>query len=99
MTRTRARADRNQPEIVTALRRYGASVSCLHQCGGGIPDLVVGWKGQNFLMEIKDELAKPADRRLTPDQSAFHEIWAGQIAVIHNVAEAIALLEGRCTTA
>jgi hypothetical protein len=92
MSRTRARGDRNQPEIVAALRKHGASVACLHQCGGGIPDLVVGWKGRNYLMEIKDELAKPSDRKLTPDQQIFHECWHGQIAVVHNCQEALAVL-------
>ncbi len=96
MSRTRARADRNQPEIVGALRAYGASVACLHQCGGGIPDLVVGFRGRNFLVEVKDELAKPSDRRLTPDQQIWHEVWAGHVAVVTNCAEAIAVLEGQC---
>jgi hypothetical protein len=95
MARTRARIDRNQPEIVGALRAYGCSVACLHQCGGGIPDLVVGWKGRNYLMEIKDGLAKPSGRKLTPDQQIFHECWHGQIEVVRNVAEALALLEDR----
>jgi hypothetical protein len=96
MARLRSRVDRNQPEIVGALRAYGCSVACLHQCGGGIPDLVVGWKGRNYLIEIKDELAKPSDRKLTPDQSAWHELWVGQVAIVTNCAEAIALLEGQC---
>jgi hypothetical protein len=96
MSRTRARIDRNQPEIVAALRKHGASVAVLSGCGGGIPDLVVGFRGGNWLFEVKDEFAKPSDRRLTPDQLIFHELWAGQIAIVTNCQEAIALLEGQC---
>jgi hypothetical protein len=96
MSRTRARIDRNQPEIVGALRAYGASVQPLHSVGDGCPDLLVGYKGRNFLLEIKDGLKSPSRRVLTPDQVAWHECWCGQIAVIHNITEALALLEGQC---
>ena len=52
--RKAARIDRNQPEIVDALRKRGASVALLHTAHDGIPDLLVGYKGKNFLLEVKD---------------------------------------------
>jgi hypothetical protein len=96
MSRTRARVDDNQPEIVAALRKHGASVACLHQCGGGIPDLLVGFKGVNFLIEVKDGLKRPSARKLTPDQHNWHELWRGQVSIVTNCAEAIALMESQC---
>lgn len=39
------RVDRNQPEIVEALRKVGASVGHTHAVGQGFPDVVVGVQG------------------------------------------------------
>lgn len=39
------RVDRNQPEIVDALRKAGASVGHTHSLGHGFPDIVVGLQG------------------------------------------------------
>lgn len=41
----RKRVDRNQPEIVEALREAGASVGHTHAVGQGFPDVVVGVQG------------------------------------------------------
>lgn len=41
----RKRIDRNQPEIVEALREAGASVGHTHTIGQGFPDVIVGVKG------------------------------------------------------
>lgn len=39
------RVDKNQPEIVKAIRATGASVSHTHSLGHGFPDIVVGVDG------------------------------------------------------
>lgn len=43
----------NQPTIVAALRGIGASVLHLHQLKNCF-DLLVGYRGRTFFMEIKD---------------------------------------------
>jgi len=48
-----ARIDKNQPEIVEALRKYGACVLHTHQLKEAF-DILVGYKGSLFIMEIKD---------------------------------------------
>jgi|GEM_PF-5567154 len=58
--RRSARIDRNQPEIVEALRKLGASVQPLHTAHDGIPDLLVGYQGRNFLLEVKDGTKPPS---------------------------------------
>jgi len=64
-----ARVDANQEAIVKALRDAGAYVWII-----GLPvDLLVGYKGHSFLMEIKDGSKK----RLTKLQEAFFEKWEG----------------------
>ena len=92
MSRFRARTDDNQPEIVKALRNHGATVAITAQAGSGFPDLVVGYKGVNYMMEIKDPSKPKSDQKLTPAQVIFHAAWTGQMAVIKTIEEAIDLI-------
>lgn len=71
--RKRGRLDTNHPEIVAALADIGAKVLSLANMGNGTPDILVGFRGRLFLMEIKS-----ADRpaKLTPDEEKWHYEWA-----------------------
>lgn len=84
-----AKTDGNQAEIVEGLRAIGCSVRPTHTAGKGFTDLVVGFRGLNFLIEIKDPKQIPSKRKLTPDQVKFHSEWRGQICVVETVEEAI----------
>lgn len=88
----RAAVDRNQSEIVLMLRTVGCTVQLLHKVGQGCPDLLVGYRGQNLLMEVKDGELSPSARRLTDRQVEWHRDWRGQVAVVCNVREAMAAL-------
>lgn len=90
--RRAARIDENQPAIVEALREVGASVLHLHSIGEGCPDLLVGFRGVNHLVEVKDSRKPPSARRLTPDEQRFADLWRGQVAVAESVSEALAVL-------
>lgn len=87
-----ARVDRNQAEIIAALRAVGCSVQPLHAVGKGCPDLLVGKGRANLLMECKDGRKPPSARELTPDQTQWHIQWRGQVAVVNSVDEALALV-------
>ena len=64
-----ARVDANQTAIVEALRKAGAYVWVI-----GLPvDLLVGYKGHTFLVEVKNG----PRRRLTALQAGFFENWSG----------------------
>jgi hypothetical protein len=64
-----AKVDKNQKEIVLALRLAGAYVWVI-----GLPvDLLVGYKGHTFLVEVKDGPKK----RLTALQDDFFKNWPG----------------------
>ena len=64
-----ARVDANQADICAALRNAGANVWII-----GLPvDLLVGYRGHTFLMEVKTTSKK----RLTGLQADFFEKWAG----------------------
>ena len=83
------RTDSNQTQIVTALRKLGCSVAITSSLGKGFPDIVVGWKGRNYLFEIKDGEKSPSQRKLTPDEVKFHEFWYGDIRVVESVDDAL----------
>jgi len=91
--RLRAKVDTNHAEIVKALRQAGASVRSLAQVGHGTPDLLVGWRGRNFLFEVKDPNRKPSERQLTIDEKAWHYTWNGQVCVIESVEAAFEVME------
>lgn len=86
--RFRARVDANQREIVDALRRAGRSVLPTHQLGRGFPDLIVGFRKRNFLIEIKTDKGK-----LTDDQKEIAEVYRGTILVVRTAEEAIRVTE------
>lgn len=88
--RVRARKDDNHKEIADVYRKMGCSVLDTSMVGSGAPDIIVGLKQGNHLVEIKDGKKKPSARRLTPDEERFHIEWRGPIRVISTVDEAIA---------
>ena len=83
-----AKVDRNQPAIVEELRGAGASVLLLHQVGHGCPDVLIGWRGVNLLVEIKSDVGK-----LTDDEREFFDTWRGQVTIVRTVEDARRLLE------
>jgi hypothetical protein len=75
-----ARVDANQDQIVSALRSAGAYVWII-----GLPvDLLVGFRGHTFLVEIKSTSKK----RLTGLQADFFENWSGSTLARIDSAEA-----------
>ena len=103
MSRFARARDANEPEIVDALRAAGASVSRLD--GPGLPDLLVGYQGETFLVEVKMPLigdlaphryqpGAGGSADLTDPQVAWWGAWRGRGAVIvRSAAEALAVLE------
>jgi len=90
--RRSAKVDRNQAEIVAALRAVGATVQPLHQVGAGCPDLLVGFRGLNYLIEVKDWQAQASDRKLNPAQVEWHGGWKGSVAKVETVDAALAVI-------
>jgi len=82
------RIDNNQVDVVAALRGVGASVLHLHAIGKGAPDILVGFRGINVLIEIKS-----AKGTMTPDESAFVSGWLGQVCVAYSPEMALVQVE------
>ena len=89
MPKYAAKVDRNQSEIVDALRKAGCTVAHTHAAGAGFPDIAAGYRGVTYLIEIKDGLLPPSARTLTKPQVEWHEAWKGHVCIVTSVEEAL----------
>lgn len=76
------RLDGNHAAIREALEAVGATVSLQ-----GPLDLLVGFGGQNYLLEVKT-----ARGQLRASQRAFLGRWKGHVAVVRTVDEALGVI-------
>jgi hypothetical protein len=90
--RQAAKVDANQAATVKMLRQIGASVQVLSAVGKGCPDLLVGWRGHNTLLEIKDGDKVPSKRVLTADEKGWHGSWNGQVAIAETPEDAVKIV-------
>ena len=83
-----ARVDANHAEVRDGIREslVGCTVFDAKGAGDGFPDLVVGWRGRNFLFEVKPKGGKLRGEK----QCDFHKNWQGQKAVVYSTADALA---------
>ena len=86
------KVDLNQMEIVATLRKIGATVQSLASVGNGCPDLLVGFRGINYLMEVKDGDKAPSAQKLTPDQVKWHIEWRGEVHIVRSIYDAFEVL-------
>jgi len=84
MSRHAARVDANQATIVAALRKAGASVQPLFRVGDDCPDLLIGYRSQNFVIEVKTPKGL-----LSPGQTLWFRDWRGQACIAHTAEEAL----------
>ena len=88
LTRFNNSRDANEPEIVRGLLQIGASVETMDRP----VDLLVGYRGKNFLLEVKLPLGPrggDSHSRLTDDQKDFFATWHGQRCVVRNLSDAL----------
>lgn len=105
MTRQAAKVDRNQTEIIQALRKAGKgqlTVYSLAGIGNGIPDLICGVNGKTYLVEVKDGSKARSAQKLTPMQEQFCATWTGRPVMILRDTDtahawAVALTQGKDT--
>ena len=93
--RMRGRVDANQPELVSQLRSIpGVKVAITSSLGGGFPDLVIGYRGVNYFVELKDGDKPPSKRKLTSDEKRWHKMWDGygQVATCKNLEECLGVI-------
>ena len=90
--RRAAKVDDNQAKIVGGLRGLGATVRSTAALGEGFPDIIVGLRGRNWLLEIKDGSKPPSARKLTEHEVLFAKEWRGQVDVVENLDDALRVM-------
>jgi len=81
------RTDKNHTDIVDGLRAVGASVQSLANVGYGVPDLLVGFRGRNYLMEVKTRRGK-----LRKSQVEWFDAWRGDVALVRTLDDALMII-------
>jgi hypothetical protein len=88
------KTDKNHKEILDQCRQIPQlSAFSTHTMGKGFPDIVIGYKGLNYLFEIKDGEKPQSARRLTQAESEFFCHWKGQVNVIHTIQDILEVLQ------
>jgi len=97
--RIAARVDSNQASIVKALRQVGAKVQPTHTLGKGVPDLLVAFRGNWFVLEVKDGEKVPSKQALTEDEIRWHEEFGQQapVFVCNSVESALRTIGAQST--
>lgn len=78
--------DKNERPIIDALKAIGASVQQLDALG--VPDLLVGFDGRTYLIEVKAEHGKPGigmkkcESGLRDSQEKWWSLWRGAVPSI-----------------
>lgn len=88
--RRAAHRDAAEPVIVQALESVGASVTKLS--AKGVPDLLVGYQGATFLLEVKTPGASKggSNAKANSGQAEWRAAWrGGVVAVVETPAQAL----------
>lgn len=87
--RRAAKVDDNQAAIVSALRQIpGVSVAVGHD------DILVGYRGRTFWVEIKNPTASKKRKEGEVSQRALKEAWRGHYAIVESLDAIISELNG-----
>ena len=85
-----SKPDSNHAEIRDGLRAI-IGFQCVRDTkdfGDGWPDLVCGFRGVNYFLEVK----KDKKAKLTPAEFQFSQTWDGQWNRVHNLEEAMKVI-------
>ena len=85
--RFNARTDKNQEELIKAIQAIGGTVIILAARKKGTPDLLVGFRGVNYLIEVKTDKGVLGDA-----QKQFLRDWRGQVNVARNLEDVLRII-------
>lgn len=90
--RRRSHRDAGEPAIIAALKSVGATVAQID--APDQPDLLVGFRGVNHLLEIKEPIGPKGGtskngQQLSEGQLKWHQTWKGQVTVVRSAVEAL----------
>jgi hypothetical protein len=76
--RRAARKDANEVELRKLWLRIGGSWLPITPVEGGEPDALLGFRGRQRLVELKDGSKPPSARKLRSNQVEWHRTWHGE---------------------
>jgi hypothetical protein len=86
--------DGNHVALRTLWRSIGASWLDLIPIDGGEPDALIGWRGDDRLIEIKRPDLSPSRQRARGNQLDWHRSWKGRpVAVVTCFDDLLRLFE------
>lgn len=74
-----------------ALRAVGASVQSIAAVGKGCVDLLAGYRGVNYLFEIKNPGPK-SKQKLTSDEKKWQDAWKGECWIVDSPDQALKVI-------
>lgn len=81
--------DSNQKAIIQRLREIPSlSVVSIASVGNGIPDIIIGYKNFNYLIELKSS----STSKLTEQEIKFVKGWNGNVAVCYNLDQVLQVI-------
>lgn len=80
--------DLTHAEVINGLLQVGMTAKSIASVGGGVPDVIAGWRGVTVLLEVKS-----GNNKLNAQEEEFAAKWAGSYAVVYNAEEAIKAVE------
>lgn len=87
------KTDLNHKEIIDKLRQIpNLSVFSTHTIGKGFPDIVIGYKDKNYLVEIKSKKNTIKENTLTPAEMKFFLDWKGQYFIAYSFEQVLNML-------
>lgn len=88
-----AKKDANHDEIVDALKAVGVSVIDMSHVGKGFPDLIIGFRSETILVEIKNPKTAYGKKGLNKNQQKWKEQWiGGPYCVVDSVEAALRMI-------
>jgi hypothetical protein len=83
--------DANQAALRRALDQV-PGVSTARLLIDGCDDLLVGYAGRNYVLEVKNPDRPPSRHRLTEAEAKLHQRWRGQVDIVFTLADALRVL-------
>ena len=88
-----SRTDKNHSALLKLIKTIpGVSIQDLGWASGGVPDTMLGFRGRNYLVEIKRPDTAPSKSKLNDAQVEWHETWRGQVAVCRTFSDVLKVL-------
>ncbi len=85
--------DKNQAALVVVFEQLGCSVLNCVRVGSGFPDLIIGYRGHDYLVEVKNPTNAYGKRGLNGNQKRWSDTWPSPVFVVRTEDDVIKLVK------